>query len=82
MTILIAPKALAARKVRNFEMLIGGKWVPAVERAPIERVAPSHGVVVRRYQAGWKADTERAITDTFNLQIGGRTGWWMPQQPK
>ena len=61
MTVLVAPKALADLKVRDFDMLIGGKWVAAGERAPIERVAPSHGVVVSRYQAGSKADAERAI---------------------
>jgi len=60
MTVLVTPKALADHKVRDFRMLIGGDWVSGAGE-PIERIAPSHGVVVSRFQAGSKADAERAI---------------------
>ncbi|MFP5077801.1 aldehyde dehydrogenase family protein [Rhizobium sp. YIM 134829] len=60
MTISIPPKALEALAARDFKMLIDGRWLEA-GAAPIERVAPSHGVVVSRFQAGTKADAERAI---------------------
>ena len=59
MTVLVAPKALADHKARDFRMLIDGKWESASQR--LERIAPSHGVVVSRYPAGTKADAERAI---------------------
>ncbi|MBO9127550.1 MULTISPECIES: aldehyde dehydrogenase family protein [unclassified Rhizobium] len=61
MTVLVTPKALANQTIRDFKMLIDGKWISG-NAAPIERVAPSHGVVVSRFQAGSKADAERAIT--------------------
>lgn len=61
MTIQIRPQALADLKVREFSMLIDGKWTLGAEGHTIERIAPSHGVVVSRYQAGTKADAERAI---------------------
>lgn len=60
MTIQIRPKELA-RPVRSFEMLIDGKWSAGAEGRTIERVAPSHGVTVSRYQSATKADAERAI---------------------
>jgi len=60
MTVLVTPKALANQTIRDFKMLIDGKWISG-NAAPIERVAPSHGVVVSRFQAGSKADAERAI---------------------
>ena len=60
MTVLVAPKALADHRARDFKMLIGGKW-EAGSIQPMERVAPSHGVVVSRYPTGTKADAERAI---------------------
>jgi betaine-aldehyde dehydrogenase len=60
MTILVNPKALGDLKPRDFDMLIGGKWVKGGSE-PIERVAPSHGVVVSRFQAGSKSDAEDAI---------------------
>ncbi|MBD9558126.1 aldehyde dehydrogenase family protein [Ensifer sp. ENS03] len=61
MTVLVKPKPIEGQKVRAFQMLIGGKWVDSAEGRTIERVAPGHGVVVSRYQAGTKADAEKAI---------------------
>jgi betaine-aldehyde dehydrogenase len=61
MTILVAPKTLADLKVREFKMLIDGEWITGAQGRTLERVAPSHGVVVSRYQAATKVDTERAI---------------------
>ncbi|MGO4567192.1 aldehyde dehydrogenase family protein [Rhizobium sp. 2YAF20] len=61
MTILVAPKTLANLKVREFKMLIDGEWITGAEGRTLERVAPSHGVVVSRYQAATKVDVERAI---------------------
>ncbi len=60
MTVLVTPKALADHKARDFRMLIDGKW-EAGSSHPLERIAPSHGVVVSRYPKGTKADAERAI---------------------
>ncbi len=60
MTVLINPKTIADLKVREFKMLIDGKWISG-SGAPIERLAPSHGVVVSSFQGGTKADAERAI---------------------
>ncbi len=60
MTVLVAPKALADNRARDFKMLIDGKW-EAGSTQPLERLAPSHGVVVSRYPKGMKADAERAI---------------------
>ena len=61
MTIQIRPQTLVDQKVREFQMLIDGKWTAGAEGKAIERVAPSHGVLVSRYQAATKADAERAI---------------------
>ncbi|CDM57698.1 MULTISPECIES: aldehyde dehydrogenase family protein [Rhizobium] len=60
MTVLVNPKALSDHRAREFKMLVDGKW-EAGSFQPIERVAPSHGVVVSRFPAGSKADAERAI---------------------
>jgi betaine-aldehyde dehydrogenase len=60
MTILVNPTRLADHKVRNFRMLIDGKWEEG-RAQPIERVAPSHGIVVSRFPVGRKEDAERAI---------------------
>ncbi len=60
MTVLINPKALADHSARDFKMLIDGRW-EAGAADPIERIAPSHGVVVSRFAAGSKADAQRAI---------------------
>ncbi|WP_159948967.1 aldehyde dehydrogenase family protein [Rhizobium sp. 18065] len=60
MTVLVSPKALSDTTARDFKMLIDGQWVEG-SGAPIERVAPSHGVIVSRFQGGSKADAERAI---------------------
>lgn len=62
MTVLVKPKALGDVAVRDFRMLIDGKWVTAETGETLERVAPGHGVVVSRYPAAKKADAERAIT--------------------
>ena len=61
MTVLVKPKALGDVAVRDFRMLIDGKWVAAETGETLERVAPGHGVVVSRYPAAKKADAERAI---------------------
>ncbi|MBP1885563.1 aldehyde dehydrogenase family protein [Sinorhizobium mexicanum] len=61
MTVLVKPKALGDYKVREFRMLIDGKWVDGAEGRTLERVAPGHGVTVSRYQAAAKVDAERAI---------------------
>ncbi|HEV7310688.1 aldehyde dehydrogenase family protein [Ensifer sp.] len=61
MTMLVKPKSIEGHKVRAFQMLIDGKWVDSAEGRTIERAAPGHGVVVSRYQAGTKADAEKAI---------------------
>ncbi|MET0747464.1 MAG: aldehyde dehydrogenase family protein [Rhizobium sp.] len=60
MTVLVKPKTISDLKVRQFKMLIDGKWVSG-GGAPIERYAPSHGVVVSRFEGGTRADAERAI---------------------
>lgn len=60
MTIPVKPKALNSHEARDFKMLIDGRWQVG-DAKPIERIAPSHGVVVSRFPAGSKADAERAI---------------------
>ena len=60
MTVLVHPTALKDHKVRDFRMLIDGRWEEA-KGAPIDRIAPSHGVMVSRVAAGTKSDAERAI---------------------
>jgi betaine-aldehyde dehydrogenase len=60
MTVQIRPGELK-QSVRDFNMLIAGQWTGGAEGRTIERTAPSHGVVVSRYQAATKVDTERAI---------------------
>ncbi|PWE55709.1 sorbosone dehydrogenase [Metarhizobium album] len=62
MTIEIRPKPSADLKLREFSMLIGGSWGKGAEGRTIERIAPSHGVTVSRYQAATRADAERAIS--------------------
>jgi betaine-aldehyde dehydrogenase len=61
MTVHIRPQAATDLKVRDFRMLIDGKWVDGSEGKSIERIAPGHGVLASRYQAASKADTVRAI---------------------
>ena len=60
MTAHVRPKALDNFKARDFRMLIDGVWADGAG-SPLERIAPGHGIVVSRYPAGTKADTERAI---------------------
>lgn len=60
MTVLVNPKALGDHKVRDFKMLIDGRW-EAGSAEPIERIAPGHGTPVSRFVAASKADAERAI---------------------
>lgn len=78
MAVLVTPKPLVDLTVRDFKMLINGEWVAAIEGGTLERVAPSHGVVVSRYPAGTKADTELAIAaarQTFDAGIwANKTG--------
>ena len=59
MTAVVRPKALGDYEVREFRMLIDGQWVDGAEGRSIERVAPGHGVVVSRYQAGDRRRTAR-----------------------
>ncbi|WFU01247.1 aldehyde dehydrogenase family protein [Rhizobium sp. CB3171] len=61
MTVLVKPQALPDVKVREFKMLIDGKWVEGIETGTIERVAPSHGVTVSRYKSATKDDAHLAI---------------------
>lgn len=61
MTVLLKPQKLVDVKVREFSMLIDGKWVEGIEAGTIERVAPSHGVAVSRYKAATKDDAVKAI---------------------
>lgn len=61
MTVQIRPQPLSGFDVREFRMLIDGKWVSGKEGGIIERVAPGHGVTVSRYHAASKADAEQAI---------------------
>jgi acyl-CoA reductase-like NAD-dependent aldehyde dehydrogenase len=61
MTIQIRPQANNDLKVRDFQMLIDGQWTGGAEGRTIERIAPSHGVLVSRYQSATKVDAERAI---------------------
>lgn len=70
MTVLVNPKALGGKAPRDFKMLIDGEWIEGAS-PPIERVAPSHGVVVSRFQAGSKADAERAIAVARNAFDNG-----------
>ena len=60
MTVQIRPSELK-QQVREFRMLIDGKWTAGAEGRMIERTAPSHGVVVSRYEAATRVDAERAI---------------------
>lgn len=60
MTAHLKPKALDSFNARDFRMLIDGVWTEGAGSA-LERIAPSHGIVVSRYPAGTKADAERAI---------------------
>lgn len=61
MTALVSPKALKDTTARDFKMLVDGQWLEGTVPL-IERVAPSHGIVVSRFQAGTKVDAERAIS--------------------
>ncbi|PWL19587.1 sorbosone dehydrogenase [Falsochrobactrum shanghaiense] len=61
MSVIVKPQPLAGLEIREFSMLIDGKWVAAASGQTIERVAPGHGVTVSRYPAGGKGDAERAI---------------------
>ena len=60
MTIQIRPNTLD-KTVRSFQMLIDGRWTGGIEGRTIDRVAPSHGVTVSRYQSATRVDAERAI---------------------
>ncbi|MGO4437126.1 aldehyde dehydrogenase family protein [Rhizobium sp. RAF56] len=71
MTVLVKPQKLDDLKVREFRMLIDGKWVEGVETGTIERIAPSHGVTVSRYAAGTKDDANRAIAAARNAFDNG-----------
>ena len=61
MTVQIRPQVLKDHLVRDFKMLIDGHWTAGSEGHTIERMAPSHGVLVSRYQTATKHDVGRAI---------------------
>jgi acyl-CoA reductase-like NAD-dependent aldehyde dehydrogenase len=61
MSIVIRPEALTGHRTREFQMLIDGQWVDGREGRTLDRVSPSHGVVVSRYQSATGPDVERAI---------------------
>ena len=61
MTVLMRPKPLDGFKVREFKMLIDGKWTAGAEGKTIERASPGHGAVVSRYEAATVVDANRAI---------------------
>jgi betaine-aldehyde dehydrogenase len=70
MTVAVRPKPIDLR-IRDFQMLIDGKWVDGRDGRTLERVAPSHGVVVSRYQAASSQDAERAIQAARKAFDGG-----------
>ncbi|MEL4068970.1 aldehyde dehydrogenase family protein [Ochrobactrum sp. GPK 3] len=72
MSTIVKPQPLAGLAVREFSMLIDGKWVQSQSGGSIERVAPGHGVTVSRYPAGTKADVERAVTAARKAFDDGR----------
>ncbi|MFD1328030.1 aldehyde dehydrogenase family protein [Mycoplana ramosa] len=72
MTVTVQPKALTDYMARDFRMLVDGSWVEAEGGGTLERVAPGHGVVVSRYQAGTKRDAERAIAAARRAFDDGR----------
>ena len=45
-------------------------------------VAPKALADLKVRELGRHAVEDYTQTKTFNMHIGGRTGWWMPQQPK
>jgi len=61
MPVLVTPRKIEDATVREFSMLIDGKWGAGTDGRTLERVAPGHGVVVSRYQQASAADAERAI---------------------
>lgn len=61
MPVLVTPRKIEDATVREFSMLIDGKWGAGADGRTLERVAPGHGVVVSRYQQAGAADAERAI---------------------
>lgn len=46
MSVVVKPQPLTGLEVREFSMLIDGKWVGSESGQTIERVAPGHGVTV------------------------------------
>ena len=73
MTVQIRPQALADLKVREFSLLIDGVWGSGEQGQTMDRIAPSHGVLVSRYQSATKADVERAI---HAARVAFDTGPW------
>ena len=73
MTVLVRPQALENFKVREFQMLIDGRWTNGAAGDVIERKSPGHGIVVSRYQAGTKVDAERAIAAARSGESGFAT---------
>ncbi|MBZ9657372.1 aldehyde dehydrogenase family protein [Phyllobacterium lublinensis] len=71
MTVLVRPKPLDNFKIREFQMLIDGRWSDGAEGGIIERRSPGHDVVVSRYHAGTRADAERAIAAARNAFDNG-----------
>lgn len=72
MSTIVKPQPLTGLEVREFSMLIDGKWVQSQSGQTIDRVAPGHGVTVSRYPAGNKADVERAVAAARKAFDDGR----------
>ncbi len=72
MSVLVKPQPLKGLEVRDFSMLIDGKWVASASGEKIARTAPGHGVTVSRYPAGGKADVEKAIAAARKAFDDGR----------
>ncbi len=72
MSVLVKPQPLKGLEVRDFSMLIDGKWVASASGEKIARTAPGHGVTVSRIPAGGKADVEKAIAAARKAFDDGR----------
>ncbi len=72
MSVLVKPQPLKGPEVRDFSMLIDGKWVASASGEKIARTAPGHGVTVSRIPAGGEADVEKAIAAARKAFDDGR----------
>src|SRR5690606_16468541 len=72
MSTIVKPQPLTGLEVREFSMLIDGKWVQSESGQTIDRAAPGQGVTVSRYPAGNTADVERAVAAARKAFDDGR----------